>query len=185
MCKQLNNTLNYFHLLRQHYKLVLLLLRVVNSVSRNSFALNAPRSDLNTSLHGLLQVFEEGKIPNCNAFCKSNSGKATLLQQFGLDAEVCQQHMHILSLCSLTSEHEEIPYSVIDETLKLKSSNAQVESWVIAAVGTGLLQAKMDQLRQTVMVECSAIRKFNMEQWKSIQTRLSSWKQNVGGVLAS
>ena len=46
--KQLNNTLNYLHSLRQHYKLLSLLLRVVNSVSRDSFALNAPRSDLNS-----------------------------------------------------------------------------------------------------------------------------------------
>ena len=137
------------------------------------------------SLYGLLQVFQEGKIPDYDAFCKSNGGEAALLHQFGLDAEVCQRHMRILSLCSLASEHEEIPYSVIDETLKLESSNAQVESWVIAAVGTGLLQAKMDQLKQTVMVERSVVRKFDMEQWKSIQTRLSSWKQNVGGVLAS
>ena len=49
--KQVNNTLNYLHSLRQHYKLLSLLLRVVNSVSRDSFALNAPQSDLNTAAH--------------------------------------------------------------------------------------------------------------------------------------
>jgi translation initiation factor 3 subunit M len=60
-----------------------------------------------------------------------------------------------------------------------------VESWVIAAVGSGLLEAKMDQLVQKVMVERCVVRQFDMNQWKILQNRLQAWKKNVGGVLDS
>ena len=90
--------------------------------------------------------------------------------------------MRILSLCSLAAEHEEIPYSVVAETLQLTESG-DVEKWVIAAVSSGLVSAKMDQLQEKVMVERSVVRKFDMEQWKALQSRLHLWKQNVGGIL--
>ena len=89
--------------------------------------------------------------------------------------------MRILSFCSLAAEHEEIPYSVVAETLQTPVED--VEKWVIAAVSSGLLSAKMDQLQQKVMVERSVVRKFDMEQWKALQARLHLWKQNVGGIL--
>ena len=135
-------------------------------------------------LFGLLQVFQEGKLSDYNQFIQKNGGnEATLLGPYGLDPDSCRRSMQILSLCSLASEHEEIPYSVVAETLQLKDSDSQVETWVIAAVGSGLLQAKMDQLSKTVMVERSVVRRFDTQQWKMLQSRLHSWKKNVGGIL--
>lgn len=134
----------------------------------------------NAPLLSLLKVFQEGKLEDYHSFIKSNGGDA-VLSQWGLSAEDCSRHMRILSLSSLASEHEEIPYTVVAETLQTTSTD--VEKWVIAAVSSGLLSAKMDQLRETVVVERSAIRKFDTEQWKALQSRLQLWKQNVGGIL--
>jgi translation initiation factor 3 subunit M len=136
-------------------------------------------------LFGLLKVFQEGKISDYQEYVKSQGGEAALLKSFGLEAERCQRHMRILSLCSLAQEYEEIPYSVVAATLQLSGGNAEVETWVIAAVGSGLLEAKMDQLQEKIMVERCVVRKFDMEQWKALQARLQSWKQNVGGILAA
>ena len=111
-----------------------------------------------------------------------SKGGDSVLAQWGLSADDCSRHMRILSLCSLAAEHEEIPYSTVAETLQLTDAG-DVEKWVIAAVSSGLLSAKMDQLQQKVMVERSVVRKFDMEQWKALQSRLHLWKQNVGGIL--
>jgi len=137
----------------------------------------------NGMLLGLLKIFQEGKLSDYKAFLDSNGGEDAVLKPLGLDAESCMRNMRILSLCSLASDLEEIPYSTIAETLQLPS-DSEVESWVIAAVSSGLLQAKMDQLEHTVMVERSVVRQFGPEQWKSLQSRLRLWKQNVGGLLA-
>jgi translation initiation factor 3 subunit M len=133
-------------------------------------------------LHGLLTIFQEGKLDDFNAFLEKNGGESAVLTPYGLQAEQCIRYMRILSLCSLATEQEEIPYATVVETLQL-SSEDEVESWVIAAVSSGLLSAKMDQLQRKVIVERSVVRKFDMEQWKGLQSRLNVWKRNIRGVL--
>jgi len=135
----------------------------------------------NADLLGLLKVFQEGKLTDYEAFF-AGKDETAILAQWGLDASACQRYMRILSLASLAAEHEEIPYAVIAETLKLPGTT-EVETWVIAAVNSGLLQAKMDQLAEKVMVERCVVRQFDMEQWKNLQSRLSQWKKHVGGML--
>jgi translation initiation factor 3 subunit M len=130
-----------------------------------------------------LKVFQEGKLDDYNSFLQSNGGEDKVLKPWGLSTETCIRQMRILSLCSLAVEHEEIPYSVVAKTLLLPNED-EVESWVIAAVSSGLLSAKMDQLQHKVMVERCVVRRFDNEQWKLLQSRLKAWKQNVGGVIS-
>ena len=134
------------------------------------------------ALYGLLQVFQEGKLADYQQYLQSNGGEDKVLKPFGLDSDSSMRNMRILSLCSLAAEYEEIPYTKIAETLQLPS-DSEVESWVIAAMSSGLLQAKMDQLQHMVMIERCVVRRFDMEQWKGLQRRLEDWKQNVGSVL--
>jgi len=131
-------------------------------------------------LLALLKVFQEGKLEDYHSYLKSKGGDS-ILSQWDLSADDCSRYMRILSLCSLAAEHEEIPYEVAAETLQTPPGD--VEKWVIAAVSSGLLSAKMDQLQEKVMVERSVVRKFDMDQWKALQSRLHLWKQNVGGIL--
>mmetsp|Transcript_109837 Transcript_109837/g.317564 ORF Transcript_109837/g.317564 Transcript_109837/m.317564 type:complete len:396 (-) Transcript_109837:247-1434(-) len=132
-------------------------------------------------LFSLLHIFQGGKLQDYYAFIEANGGDDILKQWEGLTPETCVRYMRILSLCSLASEHEEIPYKVVADTLQ--TGPEEVEEWVIAAVSSGLLSAKMDQLQNMVVVESCVVRKFGMEQWKAVQSRLHSWKHNVGGIL--
>jgi translation initiation factor 3 subunit M len=134
-------------------------------------------------LSGLLQVFQEGRLTDYQQYLQNNGGEDKVLKPFDLDVAASERYMKILSLCSLAAEHEEIPYETVVDTLQTELG--QVESWVIAAVGSGLLEAKMDQLVQKVMVERCVVRQFDMNQWKVLQNRLQAWKKNVGGVLDS
>merc|ERR1719416_351774 len=85
------------------------------------------------------------------------------------------KNMCLLSLVSLAGEHEEVPYSAIASTLNVDEN--EVERWVIGAVSSGLMEAKMDQLRRVVLVERCAVRQFGLK------VRLDKWKSNVKGVL--
>jgi len=127
-------------------------------------------------LYALLKIFQEGKLREYRAFNKDVS-----LSKYDLNEEDCIRHIRILSLCSLAAESEEVPYDVVAETLDVLKE--EVESWVIAAVSSGLLSAKMDQIEQKIMVERSVVRKFDMDQWKALQSQLQLWKQNLNGIL--
>lgn len=128
-------------------------------------------------LHGLLEVFQEGKLQDYRAF----PNKDAVLSKYGLVDEECTRHMRILSLCSLAAETEEVPYDLVAKTLDV--SPDEVESWVIAAVSSGLLSAKMDQIQQKIMVERSVVRKFDIDQWTALQSQLHLWKANLSGIL--
>lgn len=130
------------------------------------------------SLYSLLQIFQEGKLEDFQSFLSSSE---STLSKYNLSKDECIRHMRLLSLCSLAAEHEEIPYEAIATTLQVPSG--EVESWVITAVSSGLLSAKMDQLQHVVMVERSVVRKFDLEEWKILKERLDVWKKNVKGVL--
>lgn len=143
-------------------------------------------------LFGLLNIFQEGKLSDYDAFLQKNGGQDAVLLPWGLDPLSCRRNMRILSLCSLASEHEEIPYQNIAETLQIEydsstlsnyNTTLHVEAQVIAAVNSGLLQAKMDQLSQKVLVERCVVRKFDLPQWVSLQSRLKAWKESVASIL--
>eukprot|EP00559_Dactyliosolen_fragilissimus_P007835 CAMPEP_0184862768 /NCGR_PEP_ID=MMETSP0580-20130426/7636_1 /TAXON_ID=1118495 /ORGANISM="Dactyliosolen fragilissimus" /LENGTH=479 /DNA_ID=CAMNT_0027360747 /DNA_START=45 /DNA_END=1484 /DNA_ORIENTATION=+ len=130
-------------------------------------------------LHFLLKIFQEGKLEDYQSFLSTHTESA--LTDLSLDPSACTYNIRLLSLCSLATEHEEIPYDAIASTLQV--TNDEVESWVIAAVSSGLLSAKMDQLQRVVMVERCVLRKFGMEEWKSLQQRLHVWKENVATIV--
>ncbi len=107
--------------------------------------------------------------------------KSSVFTNFDLDEEECMKNMCLLSLISLAGEHEEIPYTAIASTLDIKED--QVEKWVILGVSSGLMEAKMDQLRKVVLVQRCAVRKFGPNEWAALKIRLDKWKSNVRGVL--
>jgi PCI domain len=54
-----------------------------------------------------------------------------VLSKHGIDNDECVSNMRLLSLCSLATEHEEIPYSAVSETLQVDEDD--VEEWVLRA----------------------------------------------------
>ena len=88
------------------------------------------------ALHRLLRIFLLGKLAEFDAFVAEH-GDAGLR---GLDRAVCETNMRLLSLCSLASEYESIPYAVIAETLRLEAD--QVETWIMKAIVAKLLTAR-------------------------------------------
>lgn len=129
-------------------------------------------------LYALLSIFQQGKLDDFQSFQKTHP-KA--LSQYSICPNSAIRHMRLLSLCSLATEHEEIPYDAIATTLQVEQSD--VESWVIDAVSSDLLSAKMNQLEKVVLVERCVVRRFGIEQWKILQQRLDVWKKNVGSVV--
>lgn len=144
-------------------------------------ALSALQKSKKTSaLYDLLKIFMEGKLQDYRDFT-AMPDKSTVFAAFGLDEDACARNMCLLSLVSLASEHEEIPYSAVASTLSVGEDD--VERWVIRAVSSGLMEAKMDQLRRVVLVERCAVRRFGPAEWTAMKRRLDKWKANVRGVM--
>lgn len=59
-----------------------------------------------------------------------------------------------------------------------------VESWVVRAITTGLIDARMDQQAQTVIVSRSTERVFDAAAWKNLHTTLTNFRQTVSTLLS-
>mmetsp|Transcript_37003 Transcript_37003/g.48721 ORF Transcript_37003/g.48721 Transcript_37003/m.48721 type:complete len:435 (+) Transcript_37003:31-1335(+) len=129
-------------------------------------------------LYELLCIFSAEKLDVFEEFIGKNP---KILEKYELDTEQCTSNMRLLSLSSLATEHEEIPYSVISETLKIEAE--AVEEWVVRAINADLLEAKMDQINQVVMIARCSQRQFGTKQWIELGEKLNAWKQNVQGLM--
>eukprot|EP00245_Coleochaete_scutata_P006937 TRINITY_DN21784_c0_g1_i1.p1 TRINITY_DN21784_c0_g1~~TRINITY_DN21784_c0_g1_i1.p1 ORF type:complete len:415 (+),score=92.54 TRINITY_DN21784_c0_g1_i1:62-1306(+) len=129
----------------------------------------------------LLSIFLTGRLDNYLALY-SNQG--SILKSFGLVHEDCMSKMRLLSLASLASESasREIPYAQIQDTLKIDADD--VELWVVKAIAAKLLEARMDQMREVVIVSRCTQRIFGPTQWRELRSSLGVWKESISKVAA-
>ena len=59
--------------------------------------------------------------------------------------------IRLLSLATLAAENPVLPYSLIATTLDIPQDD--VEDWVVIAISAGVLEAKMNELKQVVIVQ--------------------------------
>lgn len=130
------------------------------------------------TLYKLLHIFALEKLDSYLAFYKTYQ---SYLEELGLDHDLCQTNMRLLSLCSLASEHSEIPYALIAETLQIDAS--QVEEWVVLAITEKLIDGRMDQPRSVVSVNRCTHRVFGQDQWNNMANQLNAYADNLNVLL--
>ncbi|CAM9257678.1 unnamed protein product, partial [Choristocarpus tenellus] len=133
------------------------------------------------AVYQLLHIFSVEKLDAYMAFHKQHG---VTLAENKIDHDSCVSSMRLLSLCSLATEHEEIPYQIVAETLQLEGDE-EVEEWVLRCIQTGLMEAKMDQMQRVVVISRCTNRVFGPEQWKTLQKKLKAWSSNVNQLLTA
>ncbi|CDY34711.1 BnaA01g33140D [Brassica napus] len=99
-------------------------------------------------VHQLLKIFLTQRL---NAYREFQTANSECLQSYGLVDEDCVTKMRLLSLVHLASdEFGKIPYTSIKDTLQLKGE--EVEPWIVKAITAKLIDCKMDQINQAVII---------------------------------
>jgi translation initiation factor 3 subunit M len=132
------------------------------------------------AVYQLLQVFSFGKLGDLLAYEQSHPD---VLARHGIEREKAVRDMRLLSLSLLASEFEEIPYAEVSKTLQVPQE--EVEAWVVEAITAKLIEARMDQQAEAVMVTRATHRHFTGEDWRKLQEKLHLWRHNVQGLLAT
>ncbi|CAN6477137.1 unnamed protein product [Victoria cruziana] len=127
----------------------------------------------------LLKIFLTQRL---DAYLDFQAANSTLLKSHGLVHEECITKMRLMSLADLGSNgSSEIPYSMIRDTLRINDD--EVEYWVVRAISAKLLDCKMDQMNETVIVSRHSERMFGQSQWEVLRFRLEEWRGNVTNAL--
>ncbi len=130
------------------------------------------------NLYNLLKIFAGGDFEDFLKFEKENPG---VLEQLSLDTAKCTENMRLLSLASLCAEAEVISYKEIADGLQVEDS--QVEKWIIKGITSRLIDAKIDQLSQTILIKRGSQRLLTEQDWAKLQKKLVGWKSSVQNLL--
>jgi len=87
-----------------------------------------------------------------------------------------------MSLLDLSSHCSgEVPYSAITSALQINDD--EVEQWIVKAIAFKILDCRVDQLNQTVIVSRHTERIFGMPQWQGLRTKLGVWRGNIASAI--
>ncbi|KAM0958440.1 hypothetical protein ACFX2C_023731 [Malus domestica] len=129
----------------------------------------------------LLKIFLTQRL---DAYLEFQAVNSDLLKSYGLVHEDCITKMRLISLMDLGSDESgRIPYGAIKDTLQINDD--EVELWVVKAITAKLMDCKMDQMNQVVIVSRCTERVFGEEQWLTLRTKLATWRGNIANVIST
>ncbi|CAJ1977912.1 unnamed protein product [Sphenostylis stenocarpa] len=132
-------------------------------------------------LYELLKIFLTQRL---DAYLDYHAANSTLLKTYGLVHEECIAKMRLMSLVDLNSDASgTIPYELIRDTLRINDD--EVELWVVRAITAKLIDCKLDQMNQVVVVSHPTARVFGQHQWQALRTKLVTWRGNVATVIST
>ncbi|KAI8799756.1 hypothetical protein BJ742DRAFT_844435 [Cladochytrium replicatum] len=128
----------------------------------------------------LLKIFMDGNLKSYKTFVEK---KGDFIKKHGFSNEDNIYKMRLLSLASLAANHVqgEVSYDVIATELNIDEDD--VEMWVIDGIRAGLIEAKMNQLKRTILVSRATQRIFRKEQWDALGSKLDAWKVHLDDML--
>ncbi|KAJ9173178.1 hypothetical protein P3X46_016341 [Hevea brasiliensis] len=130
-------------------------------------------------VYQLLKIFLTQRL---DAYLEFQAANSALLKSYGLVHEDCIAKMRLMSLVDLASDGSgRVPYTLIKDTLRINDD--EVELWVVKAITAKLINCKMDQMSQVVLVSSCAERVFGQHQWLALRLKLATWRDNIANVI--
>jgi translation initiation factor 3 subunit M len=130
-----------------------------------------------TKVYELLEIFVSGGLVEFQQFEKSNTQFFT---DNAFDLTELNRKIRLLTFATIALECKEIEFAVLGE--KLQISNDEIEEFVIEAIRSKVIKAKIDQLNDKVIVTSVTQRTFTTNEWKQLHATLLQWKSNIDGV---
>jgi translation initiation factor 3 subunit M len=132
-------------------------------------------------VYQLLKIFLTQRL---DAYLEFQAANSTFLKSLGLVHEDCIAKMRLMSLVDLGSDETgQIPYSLVRDTLRINDD--EVELWVVKAITAKLIDCKMDQMNQVIIVSRCTERVFGHHQWQTLRTKLVTWRGNIANVIST
>jgi translation initiation factor 3 subunit M len=130
----------------------------------------------------LLHIFTQGTTKDWQSWKSANESE---IERLKLSASGLERKIRLLDLAALCSRSisSEVPYAEMAKTLEVDID--EVEVWVIDVIRVGLVSGKLSQISQSLRVYKSVYRSFDLEQWKILQSRLSTWEASISSILTT
>lgn len=131
-------------------------------------------------LYAMLKLLLDGTVKEFRAFMASDGKK--VVDTIGVTEDLLLSKMMLMALVGLVNRRSSVCFKEIAENLDL-SSNSDVENLIVKAIGKKLMEAKIDQLAEEVVISKCSSRKFERAEWEGLSADLKQWRQAISDVL--
>lgn len=126
----------------------------------------------------LCEVFLSGNVNDLKVFEQKNKG---LFEEHGLNFQDAMSKIRLLTLATMAHGRSDLS---LDEIGKgLEESPDKVEPWVVRSISEGVIDGRIDQMNKKVLVKSAFQRKFEKDEWAFLDSKLSSWIDNLEHVI--
>ncbi|KAL1446711.1 hypothetical protein MTO96_044493 [Rhipicephalus appendiculatus] len=120
-------------------------------------------------------------LTSCPAYLAFYQANKDFVSSLGLSHEQSLHKMRLLTLMQLAESRRELPFELLQQELQLQD----VEGFVVEALRTRMLTAKIDQTGRKVIVGTTVHRTFGRHQWVQLKESLAQWHDRLGHVESS
>lgn len=125
----------------------------------------------------VLQLVFNGDLAAYTNWAASNGPK---LQALNISEAPLLHKVRLLALASLCAKQSSIEFATIANTLQVPAD--ETELWIIDVIRAGLVEAKIDEVNEKVIVSRSTHVEFGSAQWADLRNKLQSWSTNLSDV---
>jgi hypothetical protein len=98
-----------------------------------------------------------------------------LMKDEGLTQEEVVLKKSYVQICSLSTEKTNFKYEDLAQLLNIKTN--EVEMWAIEAITKRIIDAKIDQKNQEIIIKSHQLREIKKQEWLQIQNKVRHWRE--------
>lgn len=91
-----------------------------------------------------------------------------------------------VQICTLNTQVTNFSYTELAQLLNIDME--EIELWAIEAIQNKIIDAKIDQLNEEIVIKSHMLREIKLAEWQAIQQKIRAWKerfQRVQTVIAA
>lgn len=137
--------------------------------------MKASQDAVSRDMYALLEAVMSGDV---QAASNTSPQVEAMLKAFGGNLEGCKTKARLLALAALGGDAVvQVPYQEVAQALHVDVE--EVEALVVEAVGHQVADAKLDQLKQVVVISTASRGIFGIDEWRSLRSRIGAWRDGV------
>ena len=142
-----------------------------------------------SKVFSLLNLFTQSSAQD---FKQKLTEYADLMSTEGLTEHELVVKKSYVQICTLSTEVTNFSYQDLAQLLNVSNFDAvsiflihfcclqidveEIELWAIDAIQNKIIDAKIDQLNEVIVIKSHMLREIKLQEWKAIQAKIRAWK---------
>ena len=141
-----------------------------------------------SKVFSLLNLFTQ---TSAQEFKQQLTQYADLMSSEGLTEQELVVKKSYVQICTLSTEVTNFSYQDLAQLLNVSKIHTastdlilfslqidvdEIELWAIDAIQNKIIDAKIDQLNEVIVIKSHMLREIKLQEWKAIQAKIRAWK---------